>query len=172
MLLLSTTTWPILDCAAHAADFDLGPIEVKPEPLGQLNPKLRWMTREKIRAIGVGDDLFDKSVEGDSTKAEVIADAGFNVVMVAMNPNYDGTPSGVVDPRKPLDPKHDRSKSTDIETRVVPNVAEAHRVGLQFFVNRKYGTSHLEPYTKYRSSTKVRTGKMSVMLHVMWAVSC
>ena len=154
VLVLIATALPMLESAAHGAELDLRPIEVKPEPLGQLHPKLQWMTEQKVRAIWVGDDLFDRSIEGDRTKAQVIADAGFNLVMVGMNPNSDGTPSGVVDTSKPLDPKHDRSKSTDVETRLAPNVAEAHRVGLQFFVGWKYGTHHLEPYRKYRSPTK------------------
>ena len=152
-LVLSATGYPPLGCAANAAELDLRPIEIKPEPLTDLHPKLRWMTRDKVRAIWVGDDLFDKSVEGDSTKAQVIADVGFNLVMVDMNPNSDGAYSGAVDTGKPLELKHDRSKSTDLETRLAPNVAEAHRVGLTFFVGWKYGTHHLEPYRKYRSPT-------------------
>ena len=153
-LALLFAIWPMFGCVADAAELELRPIKVPPEPLSRLHPKLKWMTEQKIRAIWVGDDLFDKSIEGDRTKAEVIADAGFNLVLVGMNPNSDGTPSGVVDTSKPLDPKHDRSKSTDVETRLAPNVAEAHRVGLSFFVNWKYGTGHLEPYRKYRSPTK------------------
>ena len=145
---------PLALSAAHGAELNLRPIKVRPEPLSRLNPKLRWMTRDRIRAIWIGDDLFDKSIEGDRTKAQVIADAGFNVVMVGMGPNTDDTPSGVVDTSKPLALKHDRSKSTALETRLAPNIAEAHRVGLHFFVNWKYGTHHLEPYRKYRSPTK------------------
>ena len=153
-LVLIATACPLLESAALGVELNLRPIKVRPEPLGQLHPKLRWMTEQKVRAIWVGDDLFDKSIEGDRTKAQVIADAGFNLVMVGMNPNSDGKPSGVVDTSKPLDPKHDRSKSKDVQTRLAPNVAEAHRVGLHFFVNWKYGTGHLEPYRKYRSPTK------------------
>ena len=153
-LVLSAMIWPMPECAANAAELDLRPIEVKPEPLGQLHPKLRWMTEQKVRATWIGDDLFDQSIEGDRTKAQVIADAGFNLVMVEMNPNTDGTPSGVADTGKPLELKHDRSRSTALETRLAPSIAEAHPVGLRFFVVWKYGTSHLEPYRKYRSPTK------------------
>jgi len=153
-LVLTATAWPLPGCAAHAGELDLRPIVVPPEPLTDLHPKLRWMTEQKVRAIWVGDDLFDKSIEGDRTKAEVIADAGFNLVQVNMGPNTHDTRSGVVDADKPLELKHDRSKSTDLETRLAPNIAEAHRVGLTFFVGWKYGTHHLEPYRKYRSPTK------------------
>ena len=112
------------------------------------------MTEQKIRAIWITDDLFEKSAEGDRTKAQVIADAGFNLVLVSMNPNTDDTRSGVVDPSKPLEVKHDRSKSTDLETRLESNIAEARRVGLHFFVGWKYGTHHLEPYRKFYSPLK------------------
>ena len=152
-LVLSATMWPPAGRAAHGAELDLRPITVTPEPLGQLHPKLRWMTRDKIRGIWITDDLFDKSVEGDKTKAQVIADAGFNLVIVESTPNTDNTRSPVVDTSKPYELKHDRTKSTDLETRLAPNVAEAHRVGLSFFIGWKYGTHHLEPYRKYRSPT-------------------
>ena len=153
-LVLGVTAWPLPGCAVHAGELDLRPIELTPEPLSRLHPKLQWMTEQKVRGIWIGDDLFEQSVDGDRTKAQVIADAGFNLVMVDMDPNSDGAYSGVVDTSKPLDPKHDRSKSTALETRLAPNIAEAQRVGLTFFVGWKYGTHHLEPYRKYRSPTK------------------
>ena len=153
-LVLIAAVWPMAGCAAHADELHLRPIEVKPEPLGELHPKLRWMTEQRIRGIWITDDLFDKSVEGDRTKAQVIADAGFNLVIVEMNPNTDNTRSPVVDTSKPYALKHDRTKSTDLETRLAGNVAEAHRVGLSLFIGWKYGTHHLEPYRKYRSPTK------------------
>ena len=153
-LVLSAMAWPLAGCAAQAGEFELRSIDVKPEPLGQLHPKLRWMTRDKVRGIWTTDDLFDKSVEGDKTKAQVIADAGFNLAIVEMGPNTDNTRSPVVDTSKPYELKHDRSKSTDLETRLARNVAEAHRVGLSLFIGWKYGTHHLEPYRKYRSPTK------------------
>ena len=37
-----------------------------------LRPELKWMTDKKIRAIWITDDLFDKSVEGDKTKDDVL----------------------------------------------------------------------------------------------------
>ena len=154
VLVLIAMAWPMAGCAAHADELDLRPIEFKPEPLGQLHPKLRWMTRDKIRAIWITDELFEKSVEGDKTKAQVIADAGFNLVVVEMGPNTDNTRSTVVDTSKPYELKHDRTKSTRLETQLARNVAEAHRVGLSLIIGWKYGTHHLEPYRKYRSPTK------------------
>ena len=153
-LILCAAALPLSSCAARGAELDLRPIVIEPEPLGQLRPELRWMTREKIRAIWIGDDLFAKSVEGDRTKSQVIVDAGFNLVHLSMGPNSDDARSGVVDPDAPPKLKHDRSRSTALETRLESNVAEARRVGLYLFVGWKYGTHHLEPYRKFRSPTK------------------
>ena len=154
VLAVLVTTFLLPGCAAYAGELDLRPIKVEPEPLNrsQMQPKLKWMVEQKVRAVWIGDDLFEKYPDSDKTKAQVLADAGFNLVMVGMNPNSDGTRSGKVDAGKPLELKHDRAKSTDLETRLAPNISEAHRVGLNFFVNWKYGTCHLEPYRKYRSS--------------------
>jgi len=49
-----------------------------------------------------------------------------------------------------VDPKHDRSLSTDLETRLPPNVVAARKYGLTLLVGWMYGTQHLEPYRKYR----------------------
>ena len=153
-MILIATAWPITGCTVHAGELDLRPIEIKPEPLSQLRPELKWMTEQKIRAIWITDDLFEKSVEGDRTKAQVIADAGFNLVHVSMGPNTDDKRSGVVDLDNPPALRHDRTRSTALEVRLKPNIAEAERVGLHLFVGWKYGTHHLEPYRKYRSPTQ------------------
>ena len=150
-LALVLAIWPMFGCAADAAELDMRPIVTKPEPLSRLRPDLRWMTKEKIRAIWIGDDLFEKYPGSDKTKGQVLADAGFNLVGISMTVNSDNNPSGVVDTSKPLDPKHDRSKSTAVETRLAPNVEEARRVGLKLMIVFQYGTHHLEPYRKYRS---------------------
>ena len=139
---------------AHAGELDLRPIEIKPEPLSNLHPKLKWMREDKVRGVWIGDDLFDKFPESEKTKGQVLADAGFNMVYISMVVNSDNTQSGVVDTSKPYELKVDRTKSTDIETRLASNVSEAKRVGLQMMVIWKYGTHHLEPYRKYRSPTE------------------
>ena len=150
-LALSFVVWPMFGCAADAAELDLRPIVTKPEPLGKLHPKLQWMRTDKVRAIWIGNDLFEKYDDSDKTKGQVLADAGFNLVRISMTVNSDNKPSGVVDASKPLDVKHDRSKSTAVETRLAPNIAEAKRVGLKLMIGFQYGTHHLEPYRKYRS---------------------
>jgi len=143
--------WPMFGCAADAAELDMRPIVARPEPLSRLRSDLRWMTKEKIRGIWIGDDLFEKYPGSEKTKGQVLKDAGFNLVRISMNVNTNDNPSGVVDTSKPLDPKHDRSKSTAVETRLAPNVEEARRLGLTLMIGFQYGTHHLEPYRKYRS---------------------
>jgi len=152
VLVLSATAWPVLESAAHAAELNLRPIKATPQPLTRLHPKLKWMTEQKVRMIWIGDDLFEKYADSDKTKGQVIVDAGFNLVRVTMGVNSDDKPSGVVDTSKPLELRHDRSKSTALETRLAPNVAEARRVGIPLMVGWQYGTHHLEPYRKYRTA--------------------
>lgn len=135
----------------NAAELNMRPVVTKPEPLKRLHPKLRWMVKEKVRAIWIGDDLFGKNDDGNMTKGQVLADAGFNLVRISMSVNSDDKPSGVVDTRKPLEAKFDRSKSTDLERRMAPNLKEARRIGLKLMIGFQYGTHHLEPYRKYRS---------------------
>ncbi len=94
---------------------DLRPIEFSPAPAGQIDPQLQWMITEKVRLAWIGDDLFEQFPNTDKTKAEVLKEAGFNVVRVSMG----------VDPNN-LD------TSPDITNRLADNVAEARRVGLPF----------------------------------------
>ena len=153
-LLLVATAWPVAGVAAHGGELALRPIKPRPEPLSRIRADLRWMTKEKIRAIWIGNDLFEKYDDSDKTKARVLADAGFNLVRISMSVNSDDNRSGAVDTSKPLEVKHDRSKSTALETRLAPNVAEARRVGIKLMIGFQYGTHHLEPYRKFRSSTE------------------
>ena len=150
--MLVATAGPTGGRGADAGELDLRPIEIKPERVERLHPKLRWMAEDKVRGIWIGSDLFDPFEDGGKTKGQVLAEAGFNLVRVKMGVNNDGKRLGAVDKTRPLDPKHDRTKSTALETRLAGNVAEARRVGLVLMVGWNYGTHHLEPYRKYRSA--------------------
>ena len=132
---------------------DMRPIETKPEPLTELHPKLKWMTERKVRVAWIGDDLFENYPGSDKTKGRVLVEAGFNLVRVSIGVNTDDKPAGgVVAPANPPALKHDRSKSTSLETRLAPNVAEARRLGIPLMIGWQYGTHHLEPYRKYRTA--------------------
>ncbi len=117
--------WPAL--------LDPRPIESSPIPAGELDPQLQWMATEKVRLTWIGDDLFDESPGTDKTKAEVLAEADFNTVQISMTVDRDN-----------------RDTSPDITDRLPANMAEAHRVGLHLLITWQYGTSHQEPYRRYR----------------------
>ena len=149
---LVVAVWLLPGGTAYCAELDLRPITAKPEPLGQLHPTLRWMTKDKLRVAWIGDGWLEQYPGSDKAKSEVLVDAGFNLVRVSMGVNSDNTPSGIVDTSKPLALKHDRSRSTSLETTLAANVAEARRVGVALMVGWQYGTHHLEPYRKYRTA--------------------
>lgn len=52
---MASATSPV---SAETIELDMRPVEVAPEPLGELRPELRWMTDRKVRAIWIGDELF------------------------------------------------------------------------------------------------------------------
>ena len=113
---------------------DLKPIEMKPEPIDKLHPKLQWLKDRKVRALWIGDDLFDKFTGTEKTKGEVIVEAGFNLVRIGMS----------------TDSKN-RDTSTELVERLPDNVKEARRIGLPLLIGWRYGSDHQEPYRRYRS---------------------
>ena len=95
-----------LGSVTNAAELNMRPIVTKPEPLKRLHPKLQWMKQKKVRAIWIGDDLFEQIEDDDKTKGQVLRDTGFNLVRISMTVNSDNKPSGVVDTSQPLDVKY------------------------------------------------------------------
>ena len=136
-----------------ASEFDLPPIESIPEPLGELHPKVRWMVEEKIRYIWISDNLDEPfGTDGTKTKGQAIVDAGFNIVHIGMNVNSDDRRENIAIDRRTVPLKHDRSRSSDLESgRLKHNVEVGQRLGLKVFAGWKYGTHHMAPYRKYRS---------------------
>ncbi len=120
------------------SELDLRPIRWEPEPVGELHPKLNWFKKKKVRSAWIGDDLFEKFPGTDKTKAQVLVEAGFNMVSVSM-------PVSMGDDGK------NRSVSSDLANRLADNVKEARRAGITFLVKWLYGSLHQEPYRKYRS---------------------
>jgi hypothetical protein len=134
VLLCVLTASTVLSAAAENAELDIRPVEIAPEPLGELRPELKWMTGRKVRALWIGDELTGKFEGTGKTFGEKIVEAGFNLVRVTGN----------------VDPKN-CNESPFLEEKLAPNVAEARRVGIPLMVGWQYGTNHLEPYRKYRS---------------------
>ena len=142
-LLLAAALSPCARASAKDAGIDARPIVFAPEPVGELHPKLKWVRTQRVRALWGAQNLYDTygTMEGvssqtktDKTKAEVLADAGFNVAIIGMQ----------------NDPKN-RSYVAGFEDVLPANVAAARQHGLALWVKWRYGSDHQEPYHRYRA---------------------
>ena len=147
---------PVPNAIKTAVRLDQRPIEVTPEPVSveRMRPEVRWMVDEKIRCVWFTGDVSAKLAGSDRTKAQVIADAGFNVVAMGMHPDRPGDTWATGTLGKALSTSH------GIENRLAPNLAAARQAGLRFFVAWCYGSHHQDPYRRYRGLT---TGTMAKM---------
>ena len=148
---VTATMLPWAGAALSADELALRPIEVHPEPLTQLDPKLSWMVEQKVRGAWIGDDLFASFGDSGKTKGQVLVEAGFNLARISMHVNSDDKRENGLTLEGPAEDRHDRTKSTAMETRLAPNVAAARKLGLPLMIGWQYGTHHKSPYRKYRS---------------------
>jgi hypothetical protein len=139
-----------------AVRLDQRPIEVTPEPVDieQMHPKVRWMAEERVRSVWLMGDAFTKAAGSDRNAAQVLADAGFNMLAVSMRPDRPGDTWATGTLGKAMD------TSNDIDNRLAPNLAAAKEAGLRLFVAWCYGSHHQDPYRRYRGLT---TGTMAKM---------
>ena len=135
---------------------DQRPIEVTPEPVDveQMHPQVRWMVEERVRSVWLMGDAFTKAAGTDRNAAQVLADAGFNMIAVSMRPDRPGDTWATGTLGKAADTSH------DLTTRLAPNLAAAKQAGLRVFVAWCYGSHHQDPYRRYRGLT---TGRLSTM---------
>jgi hypothetical protein len=110
------------------------PIQFERRPIGKLHPKWQWLTKKRVRAAWMGDSIAANFAGTDKTKAEVLKEAGFNIVLTGMGPD-----------------RKNRNVSTALEKKLPGNVAESKRVGIPLIIRWQYGSTHLEPYRKYRA---------------------
>ena len=75
------------------------------------------MTKQKVRAAWMGDNLFAEFPGTNKTKARVLKDAGFNLVHISMSPD-----------------RKNRDVSTRLEEELPGNVREARRVRIPLLV--------------------------------------
>ena len=61
------------------------------EPLGELHPKLRWMTQDKISTMWISGNLFDcfgfikvPPRKGEKTREAVLVETGLNLVKLRL----------------------------------------------------------------------------------------
>jgi len=110
------------------------PIELERRPIGELHPKWLWLTQQRVRGAWMGDNLFAKFPGTEQTKAEVLKDTGFNIVLTGMGPD-----------------RKNRDVSSALEKDLPGNVKESRRVGIPLLIRWQYGSTLLEPYRKYRA---------------------
>jgi hypothetical protein len=110
------------------------PISFEPEPVTQLHPQLQWMRTDKIRGAWVATELYLPYGDTDKTRAQIMADGGFNVAVVSSQVN----------------PKN-RSVATALEDILPANIRAAHDSGLALWTKWNYGSQHQDPYHRYRA---------------------
>ncbi len=120
----------IAPAACNAPD---GPAEAPAKFGAGLNPDLQWLADEKVRGIWIGGNLYDPYPDSERTKGQVLAAAGFNLVVL-----YNGVS------------RNDRNTAPDLEERITRNMAEARKHGLRVMGKWQYGSTHHGSYRKYR----------------------
>lgn len=115
------------------------PIGQTPEPVGTIDPSWQWLAEQKVRANWQPGDLHVTYPGRDVPVGDVLKEAGFNLVLLAID----------VD-------RNNRSISSDLESRLPPNLATGRRLGLPIFVKWKYGSNHEDPYRRYVESNGKR----------------
>ena len=123
-----------LPAAGQDMRINLRPITFEPEPVTELHPKIRWMQTDKIRAAWAATELYEPYGDTDKTRAQVMADGGFNLVVVTVH----------------SDPKN-RSSSHALEDVTPANIRAAHDNGMVLLTKWNYGSQHQEPYHRYRA---------------------
>jgi hypothetical protein len=103
------------------------------QPATGLHPQLQWLDDKKVRGIWIGGDLDMPYADSDRTVGSVLADAGFNLVVLYLG----------------VDRKN-RNTAPELVDRLTRNVAEARLRGLKVLAKWQYGSTHQEPYRKYR----------------------
>ena len=131
----------------HRIQLDQKPMAVEPGHVGPLDPQVQWIRDERIRLAWYSANLSDTAPGSDKTKAQVLADAGFNAASIDMRPDRPGGTWALGTFGKA------GSTSQHLQKQLPPNVAEARRTGLKLFVTWHYGSHHQEPYRRYREMT-------------------
>jgi hypothetical protein len=132
-IIASAASFTSAQAMAKDSPLDLRPIAMEPDPVGELHPDVQWLKTDRVRGIWSAGGLFDKHGTGDKTKAQVLAEAGFNMVVL-----YIG-----------VDRKN-RDTAPSLDNELPQNLDAAHRHGMKLMAKWQYGSSHLEPYRRYR----------------------
>ncbi|MEE8308735.1 MAG: hypothetical protein V3R81_15825, partial [Gammaproteobacteria bacterium] len=118
-----------------SARLDLRPVHIEPEAVGQLSPKWEQLRRRRIRGIWIAGSLDEPFGKTGKNKGQVLSEAGFNTVVI-----YTGVDL------------QNRSTAPKLEDRIRRNVAEAHKGGMLLLAMWKFGSTHEEPYRRFRGA--------------------
>ena len=154
---------PLTGDTPVAPRLELKPVVIAQEPVEQLAPRWQELRRRRIRGIWIGGDLDDPFGDTEMTKGKALADAGFNTVVL-----YNG-----------VDLKN-RSTAPQLADRIARNVAEAHRYKMLLLGKWQFGSTHEEPYRRFRQANGVEHDSSCcpaqpdyIERHVgRWAVRC
>lgn len=154
---------PLVDAGPTMPRLQLKPVTIEPEPTARLAPRWQALRERRVRGIWIGGDLDDPFGDTGVTKAQALADAGFNTVVLYMG----------------VDRKA-RSTAPDLVDRLERNVARARRHDLLLLAKWQYGSAHEEPYRRFRGANGVEHDRSCCPLqpdyierHVgRWAVRC
>ena len=141
----------------------LKPVTIEPEPIAKLAPRWQALRKQRIRGIWIGGDLDNVFGDTGKTKAKILADAGFNTVVLYMG----------VD-------RNNRSTAPELVDRIERNVAQARLHDLLVLAKWQFGTTHQEPYRRFRGRSGVEHDRSAcpqqpdyIERHVgRWAVKC
>lgn len=118
---------------------ELRPVHINPSPVGKLSPKWQALRKHRIRGIWIAGDLDDRFGDTDRTKADILAEAGFNAVVLYVGVDQEN-----------------RSTAPELAPRLKRNLIQARQHGLALFSKWQFGTSHEEPYRRFRGHTGVK----------------
>ena len=147
----------------NIARLELKPVTIESEPIGQLAPRWQTLRQRRIRGIWIAGDLDDQFGNTKINKAQVLAEAGFNTVVL-----YTG-----------VDRKN-RSIAPELAGRIRRNVAQARKHNLLLLAKWQFGTTHQEPYRRFRANNGIEHESSCCPLqpdyvdrHIgRWAVKC
>ena len=142
---------------------ELKPVSIDPEPLAPLATRWQTLRQNRIRGIWIAGDLDDRFGDTKRSKAEVLSNAGFNTVVL-----YTGVDLT------------NRSTAPALAGRITRNVAEARKHGLLLLTKWQFGSTHEEPYRRFRGNNGVQHESSCCPLqpdyierHIgRWAVKC
>ncbi len=154
---------PTDDVHPDSPRLELNPIAIQREPAGRLAPRWQALRQQRIRGIWIGGNLDEPFGDTNTTKGKQLAAAGFNTVVL-----YNS-----------VDLKN-RSTAPELADRVARNVTEAHAHDMLLLAKWQFGSTHEEPYRRFRGANGVEHALSCCPLqpdyierHVgRWAVRC